>query len=114
MLDVQPQFYKYPVSRSCGYSGNKLQIMKLKDLKKQLDKLSKEQLEQELLYNSKEYSLSGVVQKIARAKANLYNTHEDDPSTLYTLKELKEQGMDKEEIESCDIEIPKGAFVLEF
>ena len=27
MLDVQPQFYKYPVSRSCGYSGNKLQIM---------------------------------------------------------------------------------------
>ncbi len=27
MLDVQPQFYKYPVSRSCGYSGDKLQIM---------------------------------------------------------------------------------------
>lgn len=88
--------------------------MKLKDLKKQLDKLSKEQLEQELLYNSKEYSVSGVVSKITRAKANLYNTHEDDPSTLYTMRELKEQGMDKEEIESFDIEIPKGAFVLEF
>jgi hypothetical protein len=92
----------------------KIKQMKLKDLKKQLEKLSKEQLEQELLYNSTEYSVSGVVAKISRAKANLYNTHEDDPATLYTLKELKEQGMDKEEIESCDIEIPKGAFVIEF
>lgn len=88
--------------------------MKLKDLKKQLDKLSEEQLEQEFFYNSQEYSVSGVVQKITRTKANLYNTYEDDPATLYTLKELKEQGLDKEEIESCDIEIPKGAFVLEF
>lgn len=88
--------------------------MKLKDVKKMVNKLSKEQLEQEFLYNSKEYSVSGVVFKISRAKANLYNTYEDDPATLYTLKELKEQGMDKEEIESCDIEIQKGAFVIEF
>lgn len=88
--------------------------MKLKDLKKQLDKLTKEQLEQELFYNSEEYSVSGVVNKIARAKANLYTTYEDDPAPLYTKKQLKEQGMDNEEIEECDIEIPKGAFVLEF
>lgn len=27
VLDVQPQFYKHLVSRSCGYSGNKLQNM---------------------------------------------------------------------------------------
>jgi len=88
--------------------------MKLKDLKKQLNKLTKEQLEQGLYYNSKEYSVSGVVNKIVRAKATLYNTFEDDPATLYSLKELKIQGMDKEEIEECGIEIPKGAFVIEF
>jgi hypothetical protein len=87
--------------------------MKLKELKKMLDKLSKEQLEQELLYNSTEYSLSGVA-KITRAKANLYTKHEDDPSPLYTLNQLREDGMDKEEIEECDIEIPKGSFYVEF
>ena len=88
--------------------------MKLKELKKQLNKLTKDQLEQELLYNSVEYSVSGTVQKIARAKSNYYTTHEDDPATLYTMKELKERGFDKEEIEDCDIEIPKGAFVIQF
>jgi hypothetical protein len=87
--------------------------MKLKDLKKMLNKLSKEQLEEELLYNSKEFSLSGVAD-ITRAKANLYTRHEYDPSPLYTMKQLKEHGLDKEEIEGCDIEIPKGAFVLQF
>jgi len=87
--------------------------MKLKDLKKQLNKLSKEQLEQELCYNSEEFSVSGIA-KIVRAKANLYTKHEDDPSPLYTMKQLKEDGMDKEEIQECDIEIPKGAFVVEF
>ena len=88
--------------------------MKLKDLKKQLDKLTKEQLNQELLFNSKEYSVSGVVHKLTRQRANLYYDGSDDPATLYTLKELKEDGLDKEEIEGYDIEITKGSFVLEF
>ena len=88
--------------------------MKLKELKKWIDKLTDEQLEQELLYNSKEHSISGVVHKITRSKANLYNTYEDDPATLYTLKELREQGMDNEEIEGCDIEIKRGDYVIEF
>jgi len=87
--------------------------MKLKDLKKQLDKLTKEQLNQELLYNSKEFSVSGVVKKLIKQRGNLYYDGGDDPATLYTLKELKE-GYDKDEIEEFTIEIPKGAFVLEF
>jgi hypothetical protein len=49
-----------------------------------------EQLEQDLLYNSEEYSLSGVVNKIEKAKNNLYYTGEDDPAQLYTKKQLKE------------------------
>lgn len=77
-----------------------------------LDKLTKEQLEKELLYNSPEHYISGVA-TIKRAKANLYYMHDDDPATLFTLKELKEQGYDKEDIEGFDIEIPKGAFVVE-
>lgn len=40
-------------------------------------------------------------------------TKQDDPATLYTLAQLKEQGMDKEEIEECEIEIPKGSFYIE-
>lgn len=87
--------------------------MKLKELKKWINKLTDEQLEQELLYKSDEYSISGAVNKIEKAKANLYYTGEDDPATLYTLAQLKEQGMDKEEIAECEIEIPKGSFYIE-
>lgn len=84
------------------------EIMRIKS------KWMEQELEQELYYNSSEYSVSGIVEKISRAKANLYNTDEDHPCQLCTLKELKEKGMDQEEIESCDVEIPKGAFVFEF
>lgn len=88
--------------------------MKLKDLKRMLNKCSKEQLEQPLFYNSEEFSVSGIA-KVVRAKANLYNNYEDDPSSLKTMKELKELYFnDKEDIEACDLSIPKGAFVMEF
>ena len=87
--------------------------MKLKEIKKWINKLTSEQLEQDLLYKSDEYSISGVVSKIEKAKINLYYTGEDDPATLYTLAQLKEQGMDKEEIEECEIEIAKGSFYIE-
>jgi hypothetical protein len=86
--------------------------MKLKDIKKWVNKLTDEQLEQNLLYNSEEYSISGKVNKIEKAKANLYYTGEDDPSELYTMKQLKEEGYDKEDIEGFEVEIPKGAFYI--
>lgn len=84
--------------------------MKLKDFKKWVNNLTDEQLEQNLLYNSDEYSISGKVEKIEKAKENLYYTGEDDPAQLYTLKQLKDDGWDKEDIEEFDIEIPKGGF----
>ena len=86
--------------------------MKLKKLKKLLNSLTDEQLEQELFYKSDEYSISGVVEKIEREKTDLYFTGEDDPASLYTIQDLKRQGFNKEEIEEFDIEIPKGAFVI--
>ena len=87
---------------------------KLKDLKKALDKMTKEQLEQNIVYCSDDMCLSGTVSSFGRAKATLYNTGEDDPAELYTLKQLKEEGHDKEDIEGFDIEINKGDFVIKF
>ena len=87
--------------------------MKLKDLKKWVNLLTEQQLEQPLIYHSEEYSISGEVSEIKKAKSDLYYTGEDDPATLYTLKQLKQDGYDKEDIESFDIEIPKGSFYIE-
>ena len=84
--------------------------MKLKDFKKWVNNLTNEQLEQHLLYNSDEYSISGKVNKIEKAKSNLYYTGEDDPAQLYTMKQLKDDGFEKEDIEGFEIEIPKGSF----
>ena len=86
---------------------------KLKDLKKALEKLTKEQLDKPISYCSDNLCLSGIVTGIGKAKANLYNTFEDDPAELYTMKQLKEQ-YDKEEIESFPLEIKKGDFVITF
>ena len=86
---------------------------KLKDLKKALDKMTKEELNQPLLYVSDDLCLSGTIIGIGKARATLYNTFEDDPAELYTMKQLKER-YDKEEIESFEIEIKKGDFVMKF
>ena len=88
--------------------------MKLKDFKKWVNTLTEEELEQPLIYNSEEYSISGKVDKIIKSKQNLYYTDEDDPAELYTLKQLKEDGWEKEDIENFDIEIPKGAYFITF
>lgn len=86
--------------------------MKLKDLKKWVNSLTDEQLEKHLLYNSEEYSISGKVHKIEKAKQNLYYIGDDDPAELYTLKQLKEDGYEKEDIEGFEIDIPKGSFYI--
>ena len=102
---------------SCYHFGflytNKMKEFKLKDLKKALDKMTKEELNQPILYVSDDLCLSGTVTGIGKAKATLYNTFEDDPAELYTMKQLKEN-YDKEEIESFAIEINRGDFVIKF
>lgn len=86
--------------------------MKLKDLKRLLDKLTPKQLNKELLYNSDRYSISGEVSSVKTVSANLYYTGEDDPAKLYTRKQLKENGYTVEEIEDMEIEICKGDIVI--
>ena len=75
--------------------------------------MTKEELNQPILYVSDNLCLSGTVTGIGKAKATLYNTFEDDPAELYTMKQLKEN-YDKEEIESFAIEINRGDFVIKF
>ncbi len=87
---------------------------KLKDLKKALDKMTEEELNQNIVYSSESLCLSGTVIGFGKAKATLYNTFEDDPAELYTMKQLKEYGYDKEDIESFVKEINKGDFVIKF
>lgn len=87
--------------------------MKLRDLKNILNKMDNKQLNKPLIYKSDCYSLSGVVAKVGKAKANLYYTGEDDPAKLYTRKQLKEN-FDNDAIEEFELEIPKGALVIEF
>lgn len=86
--------------------------LKFKDLKTFLDKMTPEELEQPVVYNFKEYELSGQVGKISKNRYDLYYTGEDDPAPLYTKNQLFEDGYDKEDIEGFDIEIPKGQFVF--
>lgn len=87
--------------------------MTLLELKTWVNSLSESDLKKELLYNSEEYSISGVVGEIKKASENLYWLGDDDPSPLYTKKQLRdEHGMDSEEIAECEIEIPKGGYYI--
>ena len=91
-----------------------MKTLKLKDLKKALDKMTKEELNQQIVYVSDDLCLSGTVTGIGKAKATLYNTFDNHPAELYTMKQLKENGYDKEDIEGFAIEINKGDFVIKF
>lgn len=88
--------------------------MTLKDLKEKLSTLSEEQLQQLFIYNSEDLSISGVAKDFKKASKDLYYTGDDDPASLYTKKELKEQGYSKEDIDTFTIEIVKGDFYLDF
>lgn len=90
-------------------------IIKLKQLKAALDKLTPEELNVPLAYNCNDMGLSGIITKIRKAKADLIYDGSDDPSFLRTRAELKEDcGYDKDEIASMDVAIPKGSLYLEF
>lgn len=88
--------------------------MKWKDVKKVVDKMTIEELNQSFIYNSPEMYGSGVVDKIRKASTNLYYTGDDDPAELYTKSQLLEEGYDKQDIEEMEIEVPKGNYYIEF
>lgn len=86
--------------------------MKLKDLKKKLDKMSKQQLEQDLIVVANDKTLSGFgIAKISNS--NLINPGDDDPCELVTKSHLIEEGYDSEDIECMELVIQKGEFYIE-
>lgn len=87
--------------------------MKLRQLKKFLDSLPEEKLNEELFYNSTTHFVSGVVLKVKRQPHDLYYNGDDDPAELYSKSALQKR-FDDDEIKSMTIEVPKGTIVLEF
>ncbi len=86
--------------------------MKLKDLKSWVNKLSEEELEKELLYNSMDYGISGNVTEINKSDNDLYYVG-DEPVLLHTKDDLKKRGYTETDISGLDIEIPQGCYYIE-
>ena len=86
--------------------------MKLKDLKRKLNKLSKEQLEQDFIVVASNKTLSGFGEARV-SNANLIYTGDDDPCELVTKQSLIDDGCDKEDIEGYEVVIKKGQFYIE-
>jgi len=85
--------------------------MKLKALKKILDKMSKEQLNKDLVVVACEMTQSG--NGVARkAKGRLLYSGEDDPCELRSFSDLKEE-FGKEEAEEMEVVLNKGDFYIE-
>ena len=83
------------------------------DLKKKLEKLSKEELKQEAIFITSCKTQSGIIEIAKKLPATLYNSYDDDPNELKTMKQLKEDGLDKEELDQIADEFSKGQFFIE-
>lgn len=86
--------------------------MKLKDLKKKLDKLSKKQLEQDFIVIASSKTLSGFGEARV-SNANLVYTGDDDPCELVTKQSLIDDGYEKEDIEGMEVVVKRGQFYVE-
>lgn len=86
--------------------------MKLKDLKTWLNKLSDEELEKELLYNSLDYGISGTVTEVNHSDDDLYYVG-DEPILLHNREELIKRGFTEKQIAELDVEIPEGCYYIE-
>lgn len=87
--------------------------MKWKQLKSKISRMSKDELNGDVIFNSKEYGLSGEVHNIRKASFDLLWDGEDDPSKLISAAEAKRNGLDPDEIESLTVEIPKGSYYIQ-
>ncbi len=86
--------------------------MRLKDLRKILNQLTEEQLDQELIAISDDKT-QGCCASLKKAKTHLIYDGNDDPSELSSKKELIDEGYSKEEIEGMETVIKKGEFYIE-
>lgn len=85
--------------------------MKLRQLKKILNKMSEEQLGQDLLIIACDRTISGFGD-VKKSKSNLYYDGEDDPSTLKTMAELK-NSYDSDELDGFELVAKRGSFFIE-
>lgn len=86
--------------------------MKLRDFKEWVNKLSEEELDKDLMYNSIDYGISGEVNEITKSDDNLYFVG-DDPALLHTKEDLMKRGFSEEQIKKLEIEIPEGCYYIE-
>lgn len=84
--------------------------MTLQELKEWINNLSESEMDKELGYYGD--FISGPVNEIVIAEQDLYYLGEDDPSKLYTHKELIEDGYEEEEIDNFTIEIFRGDYLI--
>lgn len=86
--------------------------MKLKELKRKLNKLSKEQLNQDFIVIASDKTLSGFgLAKVSNA--NLIYTGDDDPCQLVTKQSLIDDDYEKDDIAGMEVIIKKGQFYVE-
>ena len=86
--------------------------MKLKELKRKLNNLSKEQLDQDFIVVASDKTLSGFGEARV-SNANLIYTGDDDPCELVTKQSLIDDGYEKEEVEGMEVVVRKGQFYVE-
>lgn len=86
--------------------------MKLRDLKEWVNKLSEDELDKDLMYNSMDYGISGNVNEITKSDDNLYFVG-DDPALLHTKQDLLKRGFSEGQIKKLEIEIPEGCYYIE-
>ncbi|OYQ32088.1 hypothetical protein CHU92_14520 [Flavobacterium cyanobacteriorum] len=86
--------------------------MKLRDFKDWINKLSEDELDKDLMYNSIDYGISGNVNEIIKSEHNLYYVG-DEPVLLHTREELLKRGFTEPDIAQFEIEIPEGCYYIE-
>lgn len=84
--------------------------MRIQEFKDWINSLPESEMDKELGYYSD--FASGFVNEVAIAEQDLYYLDTEDPSLLYTYDQLIEDGYEEEEIESLDIEIFKGDYLI--
>lgn len=87
--------------------------MKAKQLKRFLDKLSKEELERDVVVVSTASCTSGPIEKLKKAPHNLLWDGEDDPSELHTRSWFLKEGFEIEDVDSFTVEVNKGDIVIQ-
>ena len=86
--------------------------MKLIDFKNWINTLSEEELENDLMYNSIDYGITGNVNEITKSDSDLYFVG-DEPALLHTREELGKRGFTEEQIAKFEVEIPQGCYYIE-